>query len=126
VALSAARDERGLSESVQLAVVWPVLMLVTLGVIESGIWLHARNVAERAAVAAVGAASGSYGDDDAARELGRDLAASGGLSNVEVAVSRAPDTVSVVVSADSPLVLDLGLGRIRETAAGPRERVTAP
>lgn len=124
--LSATRDERGLSESLQLAVVWPVLMLVTLGVIEGGTWLHARNVAERAAIAAVGEASGSYGNDDTARELGRDLAASGGLSNVEVAVSRGASAVTVVVSADSPLVLDLGLGRIREAAAGPLEQVTGP
>lgn len=124
--LPATRGERGLSESLQFAVIWPVLMLVTLGVIEGGIWLHARNVAERAAIAAVGAASGSYGDDDTARQLGGDLAAAGGLSNVEVAVSRGPSAVAVVVSADSPLVLDLGLGRIREAAAGPLERVTGP
>jgi Flp pilus assembly protein TadG len=122
----AARDERGLSESLQFALVWPVLMLVTLGVIESGIWLHARNVAERAAIAAVGEAGGSYGDADAARRLGGDLAAAGGLSGVEVSVSRGAETVTAVVSAESPLVLDLGLGRIRETASGPRERVTAP
>lgn len=122
----AARDERGLSESLQFALVWPVLMLVTLGVIESGIWLHARNVAEHAAIAAVGEAGGSYGDVDAARQLGNDLAAAGGLSGVEVSVSRGAETVTAVVSAESPLVLDLGLGRIRQTASGPRERVTAP
>ena len=122
----AARDERGLSESLQFALVWPVLMLVTLGVIESGIWLHARNVAERAAIAAVGEAGGSYGDVDTARRLGGDLAAAGGLGGVEVSVSRGAETVTAVVSAESPLVLDLGLGRIREAASGPRERVTAP
>jgi len=123
---SSPRDERGLSESLQFAVIWPVLMLVTLGIIEGGIWLHARNVAERAAIAAVGAASGSRGSTDAARELAHDLAGSGGLSNVSVEVSRGAVEVTAVVSADSPLVLDLGLGRIRETAAGPLERVTRP
>lgn len=34
------RDERGLSESVQHAVIFPVLMLLTLGVIQAGIWIH--------------------------------------------------------------------------------------
>jgi hypothetical protein len=37
-----ARDERGLSESVQWAVLWPALMLVTLGIIQAGIFLHGR------------------------------------------------------------------------------------
>ena len=31
------RDERGLSESVQFAVVWPVLMLSTLGILQAGL-----------------------------------------------------------------------------------------
>lgn len=123
---SLPRDERGLSESLQFAAVWPLLMLVTLGVIEGGLWLHARNVAERAAIAAVGAASGSHGSADAARELGSHLAGSGGLSDVTVEVSRTATAVTVAVSADAPLVLDLGLGRVRETAAGPVERVTGP
>ena len=36
----------------QFAVVWPLLALLTLGVIEAGLWLHGRNVAQRAAVVA--------------------------------------------------------------------------
>ena len=47
-----ARDERGLSESTQWAVLFTLLMLVTLGLIQAGIVLHGRNVAQRAATAA--------------------------------------------------------------------------
>jgi hypothetical protein len=42
-----ARDERGLSESVQWAVLWPALMLLTLGIIQAGIFLHGRNGEQR-------------------------------------------------------------------------------
>lgn len=120
------RDERGLSESVQFAVVWPVLMLVTLGILQAGLWLHGRNVAQRAATAAVDTARGSAGSVDAARAAAADLARSGGLDGVSVDVVRGATDVSATVTAASPLLLDLGLGRLRESAAAPLERVTPP
>jgi Flp pilus assembly protein TadG len=120
------RDERGLSESVQFALVWPVLMLVTLGILQAGIWLHARNVAHRVVTAAVDTARGSAGSLDEARELGADLARAGGLGDVTLQVSRGPRSVTATVTGEAPLVLDLGLGRVQETASAPLERVTPP
>lgn len=120
-----SRNHRGLSESLQLAVVWPLLMLVTLGIIQGGIWLHARNVAERAATAAVDAARGTDGGPGA-EELADDVARSGGLTDVSVTVVRGATQVTARVSGAAPLILDLGLADIDATAAAPRERVTAP
>jgi Flp pilus assembly protein TadG len=122
----AARDERGLSESVQWAVLWPLLVLVTLGIIQAGIFLHGRNVAQRAATAAVDAARGSYGSAAEAQQLGETIAAAGGLKNISVRVQRAGTTVSANVSANAPMIFDLGLGRVTETATAPLERVTQP
>ena len=121
-----ARDERGLSESVQWAVLWPALMLLTLGIIQAGIFLHGRNVAQRAATAAVDAARGSYGSAAEAEHLAANIASSGGLKNISVRVQRTGTTVSADVSASSPMIFDLRLGRITETAAAPMERVTVP
>jgi Flp pilus assembly protein TadG len=120
------RNERGLSESVQLAVVWPALMLVTLGILQAGLWLHGRNVAQRAAAAAVDTARGSTGTVQAARAAGAELARSGGLDGVVVDVVRGATDVTATVTAASPLLLDLGLGTLRESAAAPLERVTPP
>ncbi len=120
------RDERGVSESVQFAVVWPVLMLVTLGILQAGVWLHGRNVAERAAVTAVDTARGSAGSVDAARDRAADVARSGGLDGVSVEVVREAAEVRATVTATSPLLLDLGLGELHESAAAPLERVTPP
>jgi Flp pilus assembly protein TadG len=122
----AARDERGLSESVQWAVLWPLLMLVTLGIIQAGIFLHGRNVAQRAATAAVDAARGSYGSAAEAQHLGETIAAAGGLKNISVRIQRAGTTVSANVSANAPMIFDLSLGRVTETATAPLERVTQP
>ncbi len=121
-----ARDERGLSESVQWAVLWPLLMLLTLGIIQAGIFLHGRNVAQRAATAAVDAARGSYGSAGDAEQLGATVAGSGGLRNVSVRVRRTGSTVTADISAYPPMIFDLDLGRIDETAAAPLEQVTSP
>jgi Flp pilus assembly protein TadG len=122
----AARDERGLSESVQWAVLWPLLMLVTLGIIQAGIFLHGRNVAQRAATAAVDAARGSYGSAAEAQQLAETIAAAGGLKNISVRIQRAGTTVTANVSANAPMIFDLSLGRVTETATAPLERVTQP
>jgi uncharacterized membrane protein len=121
-----ARDERGLSESVQWAVLWPLLLLLTLGIIQAGIFLHGRNVAQRAATAAVDAARGSYGSPSDAEQLGARIAGSGGLRNISVRVQRTGSTVTAHVSGYSPMIFDIDVGRIDETAAAPLERVTPP
>jgi Flp pilus assembly protein TadG len=122
----AARDERGVSESVQWAVLWPVLMLVTLGIIQAGIFLHGRNVAQRAATAAVDAARGSYGSATDAERLADAIANSGGLTEVSVRVQRTGAVVNVDVSGYAPMIFDLDLGGVTATATAPLERVTQP
>jgi hypothetical protein len=119
-------DQRGLSSSTQLAVVFPLLMLLTLGIIQSGLWLHARNVAQRAATAAVDVARGSYGTAGEGEQRARELAAAAGLTDVVVHVDRGPQRVTADVTAHATLVIDLGLGTIEESASGPRERVSTP
>ena len=120
------RDDRGLTESVQLAILWPLLMLATLGIIQSGIWLHARNVAFRAATVAVDAARGSYGSAADAEAAARGVAESGGLKQVQVSVIRRAAIVDVTVRARAVLILDLGLGSLIANASAPVERVSQP
>ena len=121
-----ARDERGLSESTQWAVLFSLLMLVTLGIIQAGIVLHGRNVAQRAATAAVDIARGSYGTVAEAEELANDIARSGGLEAVSVRVTRGAARATAVVTGQAPSMLDLGIGRIHESASAPLERAVSP
>ena len=125
-AVSLARNERGTSESVQLALIWPLLLLVTLGIIQAGIWIHGRQAALRAAIAAADVASGSAGSAAAADDLATKIAASAGLRSVEVGVDMSGPQVRVVVSGTTPTILDLPLGRITESAAAPREVFSDP
>ena len=119
-------DQRGITESAQFALIWPLLLLVSLGIIQAGIWIHGHNVANRAAHAAVDAASRSYGSSAEARQVAEGIARSGGLTDVQVEVSTSSTVAEVAVAGSAPSLLDLPLGRIRETASAPVERVTRP
>jgi len=118
--------ERGITESAQFALIWPLLLLVSLGIIQAGIWIHGHNVANRAAHAAADAASGSYGSSAEASQIAEGIARSGGLTDVVVQVSTTATVAEVAVTGSAPSLLDLPLGRIHETASAPVERVTRP
>lgn len=120
------RSQRGLSESVQYAVLLPLLLICTLGIIEAGIWVHGHNVALGAARAGAEAARGTDGSSGSALTAAQGIAEQGGLESVSVWADRRQTEVVITVSARIPLILDLGLGRITETAAAPVERVTQP
>ena len=120
------RDERGLSQSVQYAVILPALMLSSLGIIQAGLWVHGHDVALRSAIGGVDVARGSYGSSGEAQKMATRLADVGGLQGVRVNVTRGAARVDVTVTAKAPLIFDVGLGRISETASAPLERVTPP
>lgn len=118
--------ERGLTNSLQFTVIVPALMLATFGLIQAGLWLHARNVAAEAVTAAADVARDYDDDPAAARDAARRIADVGGLTDVRLTINRQPDSVSVTMVAKPPVVFELGLGRITETATAPVERVTRP
>ena len=97
-----ARDKRGLGESTQWAVLFSLLMLLTLGIIQGGIHLHGRNVAQRAAAAAVDAARGSFGRIAEAQQIAQGIAQSGGLDGVIVHINRDGATVTAEVTGTAP------------------------
>jgi hypothetical protein len=120
------RDERGLSESVQWAVLCPLLMLLTLGIIQAGIYLHGRNVAQRAATSAVDTSRGSFGTAAEAERVATAVALAGGLRDVQVRVARGPVEVVAEITGRPVSILDIGVFEVHETARAPRERVTQP
>lgn len=118
------RDERGVSESVQWAVLAPVLLLVLLGALQVALTWHARNVALNAAAAAA-EAEAAYG---ARAGDGRTAAAAvlrtGGLDGANVVVAPQGAHVRATVRGHAPVVVaDLGLGAVEQSVTVPRERV---
>jgi TadE-like protein len=122
-------DQRGLTASTQVAAIFPALMVLMLGLIQAGIWLHARNVAAQAANAAADVArsyQGAYGGTAEPRRTAARIARVGGLEDVAIQISRTQSSVQVTLVARAPLIFDIGLGPLRETATAPVERVTKP
>lgn len=118
------RDERGLSESVQWAVLAPVLLMVLLGALQVALGWHARNVAFNAAAAAAEAeaAYGSRPGDGRAAAQG--VLRAGGLDGASVVVLPVGMHVRATVSGRAPLVVaELGIGRVEQSVTVPRERV---
>lgn len=124
--MARARSARGMSESVQWAVLTPLLLSLILGLIQGGIWLHGRTVASNAAIAAAEEAALLDGSPADAGGIAERIAAQGGLLDVRVDVAQSATSATVTVSGRMPLVVDLGQVRISQQSIRPRERVTQP
>lgn len=120
------RDQRGLTDSLQWAILTPLLLLTVMGAIQVGLWSHGRTIASNAAIAAAeeAAALGATASD--AEALAAAIATGSGLADVSVTVDLGADQARVVVAGRMPTFLDLGQTGVREQATRPRELVTRP
>lgn len=121
-----ARDERGVSDSLQWAILTPLVLLVILGALQVGLWAHGRTVAAHAAIAAAEEAARRDASLAGAQALARRVATDSGLADVDVSVNLTGDRVRAVVTGRMPSLVDLGLTRVSEQATRPREQVTRP
>ncbi|MGO4957622.1 TadE/TadG family type IV pilus assembly protein [Luteococcus sp. Sow4_B9] len=110
-----------MSESVQWAVLLPVLMLGILGAIQTGIVLYGRSVAAHAALAgaeaqALAGASGGSGE-----RVARELAEQGGLRDVKIVVARPGGEVRVQVRGRVDTFFAVGPTTVEGDAVMPME-----
>jgi Flp pilus assembly protein TadG len=119
-------NQRGVAESTQWALLLPTLLLLVLGLVQTGVWLYSRTVAAQAAAAVADVRATGPAADDAARQTGRRIAAAGGLEQVEISETSDGGHLVVTVTARAPVFFDLGQGRITERAVLPIEQVTQP
>ena len=119
------RSERGLSHSVEAAVVLPVIMVLLLGVVQIASYWHCRNAAIAAAQLTAEQQRRYLANSDTA--AGYRILARAGVSNARIDLERGPQQVRVIVTGSAPAIVEIpGLGRIVETAVMPTERVTRP
>ncbi|MFF3088762.1 TadE/TadG family type IV pilus assembly protein [Streptomyces nojiriensis] len=122
--------DRGES-SIQMAIVFPFVIVLTVTVVQAAMWFHARNVALTAAREGVAAARTYQSPEGAgaarAREtLGR--IAGDSLRGPTVSTAGSTDTdVRVTVTGSAPSMLP-GLSglSVSQSASAPRERWTTP
>lgn len=128
--MSHGRDEgrsggqRGVAESTQWAMLMPLVLALVLGLVQLGVWLHARTVAAQAAAAVADLRAVGPAAEVQARTTGRRIATEGGLEQVQISVEADAGHLVVTLSARTPVFFDVGQGRIVERAVLALERVT--
>ena len=114
--------------SVELAVVFPVVLLLVMTLIQAALWFSARSIALGAAQE--GAREGrvqpaSTGRAQSAAEGFLDQTAQDLLTDRDVTVSGSPTSIAVTVTGSSlSLVPGLAGWSVTQTAVGPVERPT--
>lgn len=122
--------ERG-SVTLELAVLFPLILSITFGVIEGAHWYHARSIALAAAEEGVRVATADGGSVAAglakAEQFAAQLGSNGLFSNVSVHPSSSATEITFTVTGQSLTLFPGWTGyQISQTASGPVERFTSP
>ncbi|MDO8119703.1 TadE/TadG family type IV pilus assembly protein [Isoptericola sp. b490] len=119
------------SASLELAIVFPVLLLVVLALLQYGLWFHARTLAQAAAAEGVAVARSYSSTPEAGRVRATTFLADHAEDLVldPVVVASVPSTghVAVEVRGHSLSLLPFVAGPVVvQSAQGPVERFTVP
>lgn len=124
---AAARSERG-STSLEMAILFPLLLVILLASIQTALWYHAKSVALAAAQEGARAAASETGTQNAGGTAANEFATragSGILLNPRATVTRSGTTATTTVTGTvlgllpGPLTLT-----VTQSATLPVERVT--
>lgn len=123
------RDERG-SFTLELAVLFPVVLLLIFLVIQGALYYHARNVALAAAQEGVRVARAENGTQtaggNAARAFVEQAGGTGIITNLKVDPTRTATKATITVSGRAMSAIPGMPGfTITQTAEGPVERFTS-
>lgn len=118
------RDERGLSSSVQAALLFPLIILPLLAALQWSMlaWADATIQAAAQDGARQGAALGSNGS--AGEATARAAADNGAVTAIRVTVSRGATTTTATVSGQALRVVPLWPTDVSVTASAPTQRIT--
>ena len=109
--------------TLQVAILFPVILFWLMLIVQYGLWWHAKQVANAAAAEGLAAAqvpTGTEADGDAAAR--RFVDQSGNLTNADIVVARQTDLVIVEVRGNAPRLVP-GIGwSVTSRSYGPVER----
>jgi len=115
-----------MSDSVQWAMLAPVVLLTVLGILQLGLWGYARTLALNAAGAGAEEAAPATATLTGGEAVATYLARKGGLVELSVSCGLRAGAVTCRVGGTVPGLIDVGVNRIDAQATRPKERVTTP
>lgn len=125
MAIKADHRERG-SVTLEMVILFPVLLIMLFGAVQAGLWFHTRNIAmtsaqEGARAAAAFEATSSEGEAAAER-----FATEAGASQPRAVVTRTTTTTTASVTLAAPNLLPgfIPAMPITQSATMPLERIT--
>lgn len=111
------------SSTTELVRLMPVMLLAVMLIVQTGLWFHARQVAEATAQEALQAAQGETSTASAGRDAGSAfLGEAGGVRDAVIEVARDGTRVSVQVTGAAPNVLPLAVWQVSASVTGEVER----
>lgn len=116
-------SERG-SETLESAILYPVVFLVIFGLVQLGAYFHAENISQGAATAALNAARVYDGNSERGRAAGQAVLQGAGIvDGGNVTVSRTATTTTVTVTGRGPYIIPgLPNSTFSKTVSAPTER----
>ncbi len=118
------RNQRGLSNGVQLTLLFPLAFAVLLLSLQWALVAWAGASALAAAQDGARATAVINGSSAAGESVAREAATNGSLENVQVLVSRGATRTTVTVRGNSPSLLPGVTPAVSKTAEVPTERLT--
>jgi Flp pilus assembly protein TadG len=116
------KGDSGVTTS-QVAILFPVVLFWLMLIVQYGLWWHAKQVANAAAVAAVDTAQLPTGSESAGDRAARTfLGQSGNLHDIEITVDRTPAMVTVEVTGRAPQLVPGFSWSVTARSQGPVER----
>ncbi len=119
------QDERG-ELTLQLSVIFPVLILFVYLSVQVGLWWHAGHIAEAAVAEAIEAAQVEGATDtDGADAAVWFLSQAGFMDGVTIQVGRTADTVTATITGNAFQIIPIGSWPVSATASGPLEQIVS-
>ncbi len=115
-------NQRGLSGSLQWALLTPVVLLCLLGGIQWAISARGQSAANEAAWTGAEAVAVIRGSETQARQAALDVARLGGLNDATVTIACSASICRVTVSGSTPSLIPLARPPITATVSLPLER----
>ena len=116
------RGDVGMGTS-QVAILFPAVLLWLMLIVQYGLWWHAKQVANAAAIDAVDAAQIPSGSEATGTRAAQDyLRQAGNLRDVTVTVERSPALVTVEVTGRAPQLVPGFTWSVTARSQGPVER----